>query len=97
MPVATVDALIPGLGVLGTEFLRHFVLTVDWPGRAVYLDPLDPGASMTCDRPPPLLATVGWDGHDLTVSSMVDVSEATDAGLAIGLPVGRSTVATPRR
>ena len=87
LPVATVDALMPGLGVLGTEFLRHFVLTVDWPGRAVYLDPVDPGGIDGLRPSPPLLATVGWDGHDLTVSSMVDVPEATDAGLAIGLPV----------
>ena len=46
---------MPGLGVVGTELLRHFVLTVDWPGRAIHLDPVDPvelASGAACDRHP---------------------------------------------
>jgi hypothetical protein len=87
LPVATIEALEPGLGVVGTGFLRHFVLTIDWPGRTIVLDPLDEDGVASLAPAPPLLATVGWDGDGLTVSSFVDVPEAAEAGLAIGLPV----------
>jgi hypothetical protein len=87
MPIATIEALESRLGVMGTEFLRHFVVTIDWPGRALFLDPIEPTAIAALRPAAPLMATVGWDGQGLSVSSMVDVPEAAEAGLAIGLPV----------
>lgn len=39
-PVALLDSLEGGRGVIGNGFLSRFVLTIDWTERALYLDPV---------------------------------------------------------
>ena len=38
--VLATDALARGMGIMGTDFLADFVLTIDWPSRRLYLDPV---------------------------------------------------------
>lgn len=40
LPIATSDALPPGLGNVGSAFLEQFVPTIDWTEDVLYLDPL---------------------------------------------------------
>ena len=40
MSVLASDILTPGMGLAGNEFLADHVLTIDWPARRIYLDPV---------------------------------------------------------
>lgn len=83
LPVATIEALPKGLGNMGNDFLRHFVVTIDWPQRMLYLDP-------RVERPMPdvpPLARVGWGGSGVVVTAFVEGQAALEAGLSVELPV----------
>jgi len=87
--VATSEALPEGRGILGNEFLSHFVVTIDWTEDVIYLEPL------SADIVPevPLSATLTWrDGYvlgsladgppgaeDLTVGTEVVAIDGEDA------------------
>ncbi|CAN5857654.1 hypothetical protein BH23CHL8_BH23CHL8_21850 [soil metagenome] len=83
LPIATIDALPPGLGSMGNAFLRHFVVTIDWPGWMLYLDPV----ALRPEPEVPVLARVAWRGTEAVVVSFVEGPAAREAGLVIGLPV----------
>lgn len=82
-PVAVSDAIGPGVGIMGNTFLREFVVTIDWPRRTVYLQPV---ASDRSVRPPsdPLSVTTMWRDGQLVVRSLVRAGPAEADGLELG-------------
>jgi predicted aspartyl protease len=71
LPIATSEVLPPGQGNIGTDFLEHFVVTIDWPNDAIYLEPVD-----TDPRPSiPASATLGWD-DGFVLGSLVEAQSA---------------------
>jgi predicted aspartyl protease len=93
MPLATSDALPPGQGDIGTDFLSHFILTIDWTDDTIYLEPIDPGSGPSI----PMSVALGWD-DGFMVGSYVD-GLAEGAGLQLGAPVaavdGRDVTSAP--
>ncbi len=85
-PVATAETLDPGIGNIGNRFLEKFVLTIDWPGKKVYLDPVaeDDGIPRPDE---PSAATLSWDGENVVVGSVARGSAAAEAGLEVGAVV----------
>jgi hypothetical protein len=82
LPIATSELLPEGVGNMGNEFLSHFVVTIDWPGQTLYLDPAGPGPWPRV----PLSVNVGWDGDGFVVGSLVEGLPETDA-IELGAPV----------
>lgn len=82
-PVAATDAIAAGVGNMGNTFLREFVVTIDWPGRTVYLDPV--AADRSIGGPPePSAAGIAWDGERVVVGSLVRGGPSEQAGLELG-------------
>lgn len=56
-------------------------MTIDWPHRRIYLDPLttDPGHA---EAPPS--ASLGWNGGHFIIAALADGTALTDAGVALG-------------
>jgi hypothetical protein len=82
-PVAASDAIAAGVGNMGNTFLREFTVTIDWPGRMVYLEPVAPGHPIAAP-PEPLSATVMWQDGRLVVGSVVLGGPAEEDGLELG-------------
>ena len=82
-PIATVESLAEGQGNIGNAFLDDFVLTIDWPGGKVYLDPVSADGSIPTPTEPAAV-NVGWDGEDMTVGSIARGSPPAEAGLELG-------------
>lgn len=82
-PVAASDAIAAGVGIMGNTFLREFVVTIDWPERKVYLQPVAADRSV---RPPPdpRSATTMWRDGQLIVRSLVRAGPAEADGLELG-------------
>jgi hypothetical protein len=82
LPITTTTSLSEGQGNMGSAFLRHYVVTIDWPESRLYLDPL------TDDPRPdaPASVTLGWGGGDYIVGSIVEGAPGTD-DLALSAPV----------
>jgi hypothetical protein len=82
-PVAVSDTIEAGVGNMGNAFLRQFVLTIDWPGRTVYLDPAAEDGRIS---PPdePASAGIAWDDGRVVVGSVVRGGPAEEAGLILG-------------
>ncbi len=58
-PVAATEVAPEGQGIAGTDFLRHFIVTIDWAESVLYLEPLDGAEPST-----PSSAGLGWnDGY----------------------------------
>ena len=82
-PLAATDTIAAGVGNMGNTFLREFVVTIDWPGRMVYLEPVASVGSIA--RPSePLSATVMWQDGRLVVGSIVLGGPAEEDGLELG-------------
>ena len=68
---------------IGNDFLRHFVVTFDWPGHMLYLEPIDRPQDMS-----PRLEGYGFQsmaqGQSLWVTGLYHPSPAADAGLQVG-------------
>jgi predicted aspartyl protease len=79
-PVAAAAILEPGLGIAGLDLLSRFVVTIDWPARRLYLEPVARLAPT-----PPAAVSLGWD-DGYVVGSFVQ-REGLPAGLQPGLPV----------
>lgn len=82
-PVATSEALAPGLGNIGNAFLRDFVVTIDWPRNTIYLDPVAPAEGVSLPSEP-ASAGLTWDGEHVTVGAIVKGGSADEAGLDLG-------------
>ncbi|MEA2025777.1 MAG: hypothetical protein U9O18_03720, partial [Chloroflexota bacterium] len=80
LPLAASAALPPGQGIAGVDFLSRFVVTVDWPGDAVYLDPIAEVAPSI-----PASASLSWD-NGYVVGSYAEGLSAND-GLELGADV----------
>ena len=80
LPIAAMKTVPQGQGNVGTDFLRHFVVTVDWPNDALYLEPV---AELAPSTPPS--AGLGWDAG-YVIGSFVEGAAGT-AGLELGTPV----------
>jgi len=80
LPVAAMELLSPGQAVAGMDYLSRYVVTVDWPGGAVYLDPIATVAPST-----PASASLAWD-DGFVVGSYVEGLPAND-GLQLAAPV----------
>jgi hypothetical protein len=82
-PVATTGTLQAALGNIGTAFLSHYVVTIDWPQSTIYFDQVSDDA-----RPPaPQAARINWDGERVTVGSVVEGSAVAQGGLEVGQPI----------
>ena len=81
-PIAAVDIGTQGLGNMGNAFLSEFVVTFDWAGRKLYLDPV--AEDGTIDPPERSSAGLGWDGSRIAVHRLQDGSPAAEAGLQLG-------------
>ena len=79
-PVAATELLPPGQAVAGMDYLSRHVVTIDWPGGVVYLDPI-------ADVVPtvPTSASLAWD-DGFVVGSFVEGLPAND-GLELAAPV----------
>jgi hypothetical protein len=82
-PLAGEETLQPGSGNIGNRFFEDFVVTFDWPGRLIYLDPV---ASVPAPPVPPS-ASLGWDGEQFVVALVTDGTALADAGIALGAVV----------
>ena len=82
-PVATIDLLAAGQGNIGNAFLDDFVVTIDWPGGVVYLDPVAADRSVPTPLDP-AAATLSWDGEDIIIGSVARGSTVAEAGLKLG-------------
>jgi PDZ domain len=81
-PIAAVDIGTQGLGNMGNAFLSQFIVTFDWAGRKLYLDPVaEDGAIDPPERPS---AGLGWDGSRIFVHRLLVGSPAAEAGLRLG-------------
>lgn len=82
-PVAVSETLQPGVGNMGNGFLRQFVVTIDWPERMVYLDPVATDRSI--DPPAgPASAGLAWDDGRVVVGALARGGPAEQAGLELG-------------
>ena len=82
-PVAVSETMQTGVGNIGNTFLREFVVTIDWPGRTVYLDPV--AADRSIGGPAePSAAGIAWDGERVVVGSLVRGGPSEQAGLELG-------------
>jgi predicted aspartyl protease len=90
--LAVSEALPEGLGNAGTDYLWRFVVTIDWPGGSVYLDPV---AELLPSEPPS--AAVAWD-EGYVVGSYVEGLDI-NAGLTLGADIssldGRDVTQVP--
>jgi hypothetical protein len=80
LPVAATELLPPGQAMAGMDYLSRHVVTVDWPGGAVYLDPV-------ADVVPsiPASASLAWD-DGFVVGSFVEGLPGND-GVELAAPV----------
>jgi predicted aspartyl protease len=79
-PLAGEETLELGSGNIGNRFLEDFVVTFDWPGRRIYLDPV-----ATVPAPPvPASASLGWDGEQFAIAAVTDGTALADAGISLG-------------
>ncbi|HSM32495.1 MAG TPA: hypothetical protein VK987_00235, partial [Anaerolineae bacterium] len=90
--LAVSEALPEGLGNAGTDYLWRFVVTIDWPGGSVYLDPV---AELLPSVPPS--AALAWD-EGYVVGSYVEGLDI-NAGLTLGADInsldGRDVTQVP--
>ena len=81
LPIAATTVLPEGQGVMGNAFLDDFVVTIDWPAGALYLDPV------AGDPRPEVPVSVAPSWHDgYVVGSIVEGAPGT-AGLALDDPI----------
>ena len=80
LPMAAMEALPPGQAIAGMDYLSRFVVTVDWPEGAVYLDPIADVAPSV-----PASASLAWD-DGIVVGSFMEGLPANDS-LELAAPV----------
>jgi predicted aspartyl protease len=80
--LAVSEALPEGVGNAGTDYLSRFVVTIDWPGGSVYLDPV---AELLPSVPPS--AALAWD-EGFVVGSYVEGAPGNES-LELGAGVAR--------
>jgi predicted aspartyl protease len=80
--LAVSEALPEGVGNAGTDYLSRFVVTIDWPGGSVYLDPV---AELLPSVPPS--AALAWD-EGFVVGSYVEDAPGNES-LELGAGVAR--------
>jgi predicted aspartyl protease len=80
--LAVSEALPAGMGNAGTDYLSRFVVTIDWPGGNVYLDPV---AELLPSVPPS--AALAWD-EGYVVGSYVEGAPGNEP-LELGAHVAR--------
>ncbi len=92
LPIAAMETVPQGQGNAGTDFLRHFVLTVDWPGGALYLEPLSEAVPST-----PASAGLGWDGGYVVGSFVEGLPGAgeLELGASVSAIDGESVAGVP--
>ena len=81
-PLALTEALPRGQGIAGTDFLRHFVVTLAWDEDAIYLEPIEP---LPLVPTTPSSVELGWD-EGYVIGSFVEGLPA-NAGLSLAAPV----------
>jgi hypothetical protein len=73
----------PGSVVIGNDFLRHFIVTLDWPHQTLYLTPVDADDAFY-----PYLEGYGFQtlmrDQRLLITGLYRPSPAVNAGLQIG-------------